>query len=209
MIGKLEFLVFSDIHDNWDFLEMLREKYSKYDFVVFLGDVSNRYDVELAKELVPYVDYYIPGNMDNREIEEVFSHKSIHEKVLRYGDYNIVGLGYSNPTPFNTPGELSEEDIYEKLSSLPISNNTILFTHAPPKGILDETSSGLSVGSVSIRRIVDEKKPLLHMFGHIHEAIGVAKDGTVFANLPPAYEGGYTVVEIEDGKPIVNFLKVE
>ena len=33
----------------------------------------------------------------------------------RLGGYHVAGLGYSNPTPFHTPGEYSEPEMERRL----------------------------------------------------------------------------------------------
>lgn len=49
---------------------------------------------------------------------------------------------------------------------------TLMITHGPPKGILDQTSRGETVGCDHLMRAVSRCKPTLHCFGHIHEAWG-------------------------------------
>jgi len=55
-----------------------------------------------------------------------------------------------------------------------LPNDTdILLTHCPPRNILDANWRGEHVGDKHLRRNVLERvKPLLHVFGHIHESRG-------------------------------------
>jgi len=46
-------------------------------------------------------------------------------------------------------------------------------THGPPHQILDLTTTGLNVGCEALAARLPELRPLLHVFGHIHEAHGV------------------------------------
>lgn len=55
------------------------------------------------------------------------------------------------------------------------SNIHIMITHGPPRGILDATLEGQPVGCEHLRRAVLRSRPLLHCFGHIHEARGTAR----------------------------------
>nr|POE59177.1 putative rhamnogalacturonate lyase c [Quercus suber] len=48
----------------------------------------------------------------------------------------------------------------------------LVMTHSPPKGVLDYTDSRERAGSSSLFAAVAKGKPLLHCFGHIHEAWG-------------------------------------
>lgn len=59
----------------------------------------------------------------------------------------------------------------------------VLITHGPPAGLLDRNSAGEAVGCADLRERVRAVRPGLHLFGHIHEAAGVAEvDGTLFVN---------------------------
>lgn len=54
-----------------------------------------------------------------------------------------------------------------------IPNDTdILVTHSPPFRVLDENRYGVECGSPTLRWRLDEIKPKLHVFGHIHECGG-------------------------------------
>lgn len=48
----------------------------------------------------------------------------------------------------------------------------ILITHGPPAGICDLTVGGEQAGCDDLLRRVKQVKPLLHLFGHIHEGYG-------------------------------------
>jgi Icc-related predicted phosphoesterase len=48
----------------------------------------------------------------------------------------------------------------------------ILITHGPPHGQLDRVLFGARVGCEELARALVEKRPRLHVFGHIHEARG-------------------------------------
>lgn len=59
----------------------------------------------------------------------------------------------------------------------------VLITHGPPHGVLDRTWDGRSVGCEELAPIVAQRRPRLHVFGHIHEAHGrVERDGTTYVN---------------------------
>lgn len=52
----------------------------------------------------------------------------------------------------------------------------IMVTHGPPMGILDQVAgSRANVGCEHLSRAVERCKPMLHVFGHIHEAWGGLK----------------------------------
>ena len=62
-------------------------------------------------------------------------------------------------------------------------NLDILLTHGPPYGMLDYTMFSQHAGCVELRDQVIEKAPMIHAFGHIHEAAGTSqKINTFFIN---------------------------
>lgn len=70
----------------------------------------------------------------------------------------------------------------------------ILITHGPPKGILDWTVSGDRAGCADLADTVAELAPRLHVFGHIHEAVGHETHGaTTYVNAS-SVDLGYRVV---------------
>ena len=59
----------------------------------------------------------------------------------------------------------------------------ILITHGPPNGILDLTPAGDNAGCEELRKRVNEVRPMLHVFGHIHLGYGVVDEfGVKFVN---------------------------
>ena len=50
-----------------------------------------------------------------------------------------------------------------------------MITHGPPEGILDKTTAGANAGDPNLLEAVKRVKPLVHVFGHVHEAAGVLR----------------------------------
>ena len=85
-------------------------------------------------------------------------------------------------------------------------NLDVLITHGPPHGILDQTTpSSEHLGCKELLKAVKEKKPKVHIFGHIHGGAGTFDNGvTRFVNaaylnerykpMPPA--GTVRVIEL-------------
>lgn len=209
----MKLLVLADIHEERAVLEKLQNyKKNEYDYVFIAGDSANNstsFIVDVL-ELFPNA-YIIPGNNESTSTCEVL-HNTLnyaHEKRFEIKDeYNLVGFGFSNPTPFHTPGELKDEQIYEKISKLNIDEKTILLLHAPPYGLLDEIK-GNHIGSQAIRRIIEEKQPFLVFCGHLHEVIGVVKFGkTLIVNVPAAENYRYCSVEIKNKAVCIQFKEI-
>lgn len=85
----------------------------------------------------------------------------------------------------------------------------VLLTHCPPRDILDTTYSGARVGCKHLGFRIAEVRPILSVFGHIHESRGVLyKDGIGYVNASLVGKGltpthNPYVVDIYDGTPIL------
>lgn len=193
--------------------------------------------VQLADERLAGTDtraYVIPGNDDPWEIDAVLesgtSVVACDEKVEEIGPHEMASFGYSNRTPWQTPRELGEEEIYERLrrlvDQLEEPRRAILNVHVPPyESSLDtalEVGEDLHyvmkggqpheipAGSPAVRQIIEETQPLLSLHGHIHESKGVTKIGrTVAINPGSDYGSGHLdgcLVHLEPDKVINHYL---
>jgi Icc-related predicted phosphoesterase len=122
--------------------------------------------------------YVLPGNHESAgDIEALcthFSFMNFHERAIQIGETHVAGLGYSSPTPFDTPGEYSEEEIARRLAKFADLKPLVLICHAPPLDTaLDRIKEGLHGGSRSVREFIDAHQPAYFFCGHIHEAEGV------------------------------------
>lgn len=175
--------------------------------------------VELADERLAGTEtraYVIPGNDDPWSIDEVLAGGSsvvpCDEKVVALGPHELLSFGYSNPTPWKTPRELEEDEIYARLSRLTeqLENpkGAIFNIHVPPwESSLDTafevdeelryvTRGGrpheVPTGSLAVRQIIEETQPVLSLHGHIHESKGVTRIGrTVAINPGSDYGSGH------------------
>lgn len=207
----IKIMALADLHEEDAILDRLRniEENRSFDYLIIAGDIAEQ-SINYVEELSGIVNqaFYIPGNNENKEMIKIMEKKGflVHEKRIEIKEgYNIVGFGYSNITPFNTPGELSEEEIYKKASKMNIDEKTILITHVPPKGILDSVKN-INIGSESIAKIVKEKKPKINIFGHVH-GIGGKQifEKTLCVKIPSAYEMKCMYMEIKNGNSEVFF----
>jgi uncharacterized protein len=177
--------------------------------------------LELAAERldgtgVPLV--LIPGNDDPYDIDEALATSqycvNADGKVVDIpGDLQVIGLGKSSPTPWQTPREVSEdafrEEIYSLADQAADPRRTIFLIHCPPYGsgldtapVLDENlrlqaSAGDlmrgPVGSTGVLEAVQQVRPLLSLHGHIHESGGEKKIGPTLC-VNPGSEAGSGVV---------------
>jgi Icc-related predicted phosphoesterase len=63
------------------------------------------------------------------------------------------------------------DNLQERWSHVPHGTD-VLISHGPPRGILDVTEDGESVGGIAHRNVVRSIRPKLNVFGHIHECYG-------------------------------------
>jgi Icc-related predicted phosphoesterase len=179
----LKLLIFSDIHGNWKELESLME--IDADYYIGAGDFVNwGKNLDRAGEILRRRHekmYVIPGNHESAgQIASLcarFELHDFHEHHLKAGNWHVAGLGYSNPTPFNTPGEYSEAQLAERLQRFTTLSPVVLVCHVPPYGTpLDRIRPGLHAGSHAVRQFIDRHQPEYFFSGHIHEAAGTAAE---------------------------------
>ncbi|MBW9219896.1 metallophosphoesterase [Methanothermococcus sp. SCGC AD-155-N22] len=134
----------------------------------------------------------VPGNCDTLEVIDKINGIGINldGKCVNVGGIYYVGIGGSNRTPFNTPNEYSEEELYFKFINTvknieeEIKDRFILITHAPPFNTMADRTLEGNVGSVSIRKIIEEYSPILVACGHIHESRCIDKLGNTYIVNP-------------------------
>jgi len=203
----MRILAITDIHGSESVKYAVREWLDMFkpEIVTISGDITNFGPPSWARKFldaIPLPKFAVPGNCDPPNvIEEIKKSKAkcLHFSREKYKDFEFVGLGGSISTPFGTPFELEEEEIYNELKKV-IVPRAIIVSHTPAKGHLDSIPSrGSGLGSVSLLRIVKEYQPILFISGHIHESVGVERDGkTVFVNPGPAKNNMCAIIDIPD-----------
>lgn len=159
--------------------------------------------------------WVIPGNDDPWFIDEPLRRSAelgfCDGEVVRCCGHEMVSLAYSNRTPWDSPRELDEDDLYAKIRALAEQleepARAIFNLHVPPyeSGLdtateLDETLRPVmrgghpvpkAAGSTAVRKLIEEYQPLLSLHGHIHESRGIAKLGrTTAVNSGSEYNSG-------------------
>ena len=169
--------------------------------------------LELATERLADSDvpmYLIPGNDDEFVIDEILNqpgHTPVNAdgRVLDMpGDLQLLASGWSNHTPWQTPREETEDELYERLDALARQvrdpRRAVFMIHVPPHDsgldtapLLDENlrptvSAGDvlrgPVGSTAVRRVIENYQPLLSIHGHIHESGGQTRIGETLCVNP-------------------------
>lgn len=136
------------------------------------------------------------GNDDPWEIDEVLRDSACVRnpdgQIVDVFGHEMLSLGFSNPTPWNSPRELPEDQIAAKLeklaSRLRRPEQAIFNIHVPPHNTEIDHAPRLNpdltlatrqgqpvmvpVGSTAVRAGIERFQPLLGLHGHIHESRG-------------------------------------
>jgi uncharacterized protein len=170
-----------------------------------------------------------PGNDDFFEVDELLNASSTIEllemKVHRLTDeHEIITSGWTNPTPWNTERECSEDELSTRLRSMldqvQDMERCIFNLHVPPNNskidICPKLDDNMRVvydmgnpvmapaGSTAVRDAIEQYQPLMGLHGHIHEGRGEAKIGrTLCLNPGSVYSEGVLnglLVTLADGQ---------
>jgi Icc-related predicted phosphoesterase len=173
--------------------------------------------------------YISPGNDDVFAIDGHLKDTGVvfnpERKVVKIDNkHEMITLGYTNHTPWNSPREVDETELERMLEEMCIQvqdmKSCIFNVHCPPyQTIIDQApaldatlkpivKSGqvqmTSAGSIATRKAIEKYQPLTGIHGHIHESKGIAKIGkTVCFNPGSEYSEGILkglLIDLEDGK---------
>ena len=205
-------------------------------FVKAMLDVFRNW-IHLAEERLKGTGikiYITGGNDDLPEMKDILRESDYvidpEDRVVTLDDkHEMISEGWSNPTPWKTPRECSEDELWtkiEKMTSQVADMKKCVFNlHVPPidSGLdtcpkLDANLKPVIVGgememmaggSTAVRKAVETYQPLLGLHGHIHEAKGFVKIGPTLC-LNPGSEYGEGILRgalltLENGT-VKNFL---
>ncbi len=151
--------------------------------------------------------YLTGGNDDDPAVLEVLDRHEGEHVVASEGrtieldaEHTMVTVGWSTPTPWDTPREATEdaiaEMIEERVAGVPDFGRCVFNFHCPPKDTPIDTclkldSSGtagpgelpepdraggrfhfIGGGSVAVREAIERYQPVAGLHGHIHESPG-------------------------------------
>jgi uncharacterized protein len=163
--------------------------------------------------------YVTGGNDDAPDVLQALKREgtqsffACEETVARIDeDHTMVSLGYSTPTPWKTPREVTDEQLgkmIEPIVALVADPSHCIFNfHDPPVDstldtcpMLDWTTDPpaqivkagqvvlYGAGSASVRRAIEAHQPMLGLHGHIHESQGVIKIGRTLCINPGSEYG--------------------
>lgn len=174
--------------------------------------------------------YISVGNDDDFVVDEVLSATQsqniifCEEKIEMIDGHEMISLGTSNRTPWNSPREADEDVLQKKLEAmtgkLQKPEKAIFSVHVPPidsgidaapkidKDFKPVVAGGhpvmIAAGSSAVRESIAKYQPLVGLHGHIHESRGTYKLGkTVCINPGSEYGQGIlrgAIVDLEENK---------
>lgn len=164
------------------------------------------------------------GNDDFEELIPVLDNGPVayaKDGMTNLGDWDLVSLGWSNPTPWDTNRECSEEELAQKLAAAINGADpatTIFNIHVPPYDCgldlvprLDESlqiqlvggqPDMVPVGSTAVAEAIAQHQPVLSLHGHVHQGRGSTRIGrTVVVNPGSEYDDASLLGALIEVKP--------
>jgi uncharacterized protein len=203
------------------------DEYSEYEGKqAKIDQLFKRLVIERVEEWMEEADEKLRGtgvrcfvsgaNDDFFEVDDVIAASEVVEdpngRVIELEDgFELLGMGYGNPTPWACPRDVSEEELAERIDKVAAAvrnvDRAIFSLHVPPFGSgldvapkLDDYLrprvgvAGLEmipVGSTATRDAIERYCPMLGLHGHIHESKGVKRlAGVTIANPGSEYAEG-------------------
>ena len=175
-----------------------------------------------------------PGNDDISDLDPILDSSPYvvnpEGRVVEIdGEHEMITLGYTNHTPWNSPREVDEDVLALKISGMAekVQNmkSAIFNIHVPPidtpidqaprvdKNLRIVVKAGsveiISAGSSACRAAIMKYQPMIGLHGHIHESRGIVRLGrTMSVNPGSEYGEGILRSFIADleGEKIKSYL---
>jgi uncharacterized protein len=178
--------------------------------------------------------FVMPGNDDpagvDAAIERAHGVSACDGRLVEFDGFTMVSLGFSNRTPFDSPRELDEDELYRRISALADQvddrSRCVFNLHVPPYDSQLDTAAELDenlsvrmsgsepklvpVGSTAVREAIERYQPVLSLHGHVHESAGATRIGrTLCINPGSDYHTGRIagcLVTLRDGEAVHQFV---
>lgn len=207
----------SDSHTYHDLLQVPKN----VDLIIFSGDCSivknaaNNYS-----EVISFLNWFeglpvkykifVAGNHDTSIWKNIVTKESIEERGIIYLEnesttiegLNIWGSPYTSTFGTDWAFQKARHKM-DKVWRLMPSNTDVVITHGPPKGGLDSTldygNTVKLVGCNQLATRIRRVKPILHLFGHIHNCKNIVNAGVLYRD-GVYYSNGSVVTDGKFGK---------
>jgi Icc-related predicted phosphoesterase len=152
--------------------------------------------------------FVMPGNDDpdgvDAAIESAARVEACDGRIVEFDGHTMISLGYANRTPFDSPRELDEDELYQRVAALADQvedlSRCVFNLHVPPYDSSLDTAAALTadlevvmsgsapklvpVGSTAVRELIERYQPLVSLHGHVHESPGSTHIGRTLAINP-------------------------
>ena len=177
----MKLLLFSDLNRDTAAAVRLVGLSKGVHAAVGAGDFANaRHGISTCIEILRQIQIptvLVPGNNESYEeladaCREWPQCQVLHGTGAEIAGVSFFGIGGGIPiTPFGDWSyDFSEADAEKLLADCP--HGAVLVSHSPPKGVVDGSSSGRSLGSTVVRDAILRLQPRLVVCGHIHGSGG-------------------------------------
>jgi uncharacterized protein len=179
----------------------------------WFGDVMRRtFDDWLALAAERLDDgvrcFVMPGNDDPPGVDAALDAaqrvEACDERLVEFDGHTMVSLGWANRTPFDSPRELDEDELYRRVARLADQvedmDRCVFNLHVPPYASELDTAAQLDdelnvvmqgsepklvpVGSTAVRELIERYQPALALHGHVHESPGAVRLGRTLSLNP-------------------------
>jgi Icc-related predicted phosphoesterase len=191
----VKILAFSDLHRDLDQGAALVAMAAEADVVIGAGDFASIHegleDTIGGLSAITTPTVLVPGNNETADALRAAAADwdaatVLHGEGTEIDGVEFFGLGAGVPTtPWEWSFDLTDDEAAELIAPAP--EGAVLVLHSPPKGHCDGGDDGSHFGSPALLAAVEEKRPRLVVFGHIHEAWGCESrvGDTPLRNLGP------------------------
>src|SRR5215813_12915845 len=168
----MKLVSFGDVHMATRNLARMNGELRDTDLIVISGDLTNFGGADDALKVLEAARgacgrvLALPGNLDRHEVIPFLEQQGValHGREMVIDGIALFGCGGSNVTPFHTPTELTEDEIFDTLRRgyLEVKDQRplVMVCHTPPyETKYDRLMNGTTVGSPAARRFIEEVKP--------------------------------------------------
>jgi Icc-related predicted phosphoesterase len=149
-----------------DFVKRSKDKSLYKDFNKWLGKQNFKHRIVIAGN-----HEYLFNRYSKERIDRLLSNcKYLQDTYIEIEGLKIYGTPWQSS--HNMAFSCNKANLSEKWAMIP-EGLDILITHMPPHAVMDLASNGRNWGCKALKqRVLEEIKPNLHVFGHVHEGYG-------------------------------------
>jgi Icc-related predicted phosphoesterase len=169
----MKVLCVSDYHKNEEIAKNVEKvaKKEDVDVIINAGDFVSDVFAKKVLDETKFTTFVVHGNWDVNLKTRNKKVSILVNEVKEYEGFYFLGIDWGH---YNEIKKLAKDIDPKRL---------ILISHDPPFGILDLTFFGGNAGILELRKVVEKIRPVLHVFGHIHESAGfLVHKGTLYVN---------------------------